>query len=58
MQSSLVAVRASETRKPRRPMRELAHMIPFLALPFLASPFLVLRHGVESLDSSTEKMPK
>ena len=29
MQSSLVALRASETRKPRRPMRELAHMIPF-----------------------------
>ena len=52
VQSSLVAVRASETRKPRGPMRELAHMIPFLTLPFklAIAPFWFLRHEVESLE--------
>ena len=30
----------------------------FSRFAILASPFWFLRHGVESLDSSTEKMPK
>ena len=58
MQSSLVAARASKTWKPRRPMRELAQHDTFSRFAILACPFLVFRHGVESLDSSTEKMPK
>ena len=50
MYSSLAAVPASETRKPRGPMRELAHMTPFLALPFQLALLWFLRHEVGSLE--------
>ena len=50
MQSFLAAVRASETRKPRGPMRELASMIPVLALPFQLALLWFLRHEAGSLE--------